>query len=188
MKPCETSNTALLLKREVNRGCRWTLYSVQLFFGLTFPWKRKQTRTWRAGWLRAGSSCRCDIILMTLCVSWRPPFGRLMFYQIFIKPCVPLPSSLRSHNASVMLCQVRHDERWWWSEAPGGMVDTPPASSSLPLKFVWMWKQWERRLQACLLSPYFCILFPWLPNSVKITVIRAIKGLKWKISSVFDTS
>lgn len=45
-----------------------------------------------------------------LLVSGRPAFGRLMFYQVFMKLCVPSPSSLRSHNASVMLCQVRHDE------------------------------------------------------------------------------
>lgn len=57
---------------------------------------------------------------MILLVSWRPPFGRLMFYYLFMRLSVPSPSSLRSHNASVMFCQVKHDGR---GEAPGGMEE-----------------------------------------------------------------
>lgn len=72
--------------------------------------KQRQRRV-QSEFPHAGSMWRCDGILMTLHVSWRPPFGRLMFYQLLMKLCVLSPSSLRSHNASVMFCQVRHDER-----------------------------------------------------------------------------
>lgn len=90
------------------------------FFGqtfLNFPEKRENTRRQKkASCLRAD-----DVILMILLVSWRPPFGRLMYYHLFMRFYVPSPSYLRSHNASVMFCQVRHDGS---GEAPGGLEES----------------------------------------------------------------
>lgn len=75
------------------------LLSVELLF-----YKEKNKKQLKATFLHAD-----DVILMMLLVSWRPLFGRLVFYYIFMNLCALSPSSLRSHNASVMFCQVRHD-------------------------------------------------------------------------------
>lgn len=131
-------------------GWGYSLFSVKLLFGQTsrnLPGTKKRETSSKAS-QRVSSVWRCDVILMTLLLSWRPPLGRLVFYQVFMKLRVPSPTSLRSHNASVMFCQVRHDGRGgdgvkllqgsreviFWSQAAFSLCFF---FSSLVLKFVW---------------------------------------------------
>jgi len=89
------------------------------FFGQTSlnirETKKREESLTRVPPRRIHAAPRCNID--DLPVSRRPPFGRLMFYQIFMGLRVP-------SDIPWCICNVLSGEawweRWWWSEVPGG--------------------------------------------------------------------